>query len=179
MVTGAWAGWRRTWQGFDLDLNTLDAKKLRRHILRLTENRGEANWWYSIVKEIQQDRNKKSYWDFQMQIHLFRNNALTIHPQRNLISNIGFDKEGTHTLDNSRSRGGKSVYPILPLTHPDVILVDNKRDAYCWAKGQSYGWLKDFIYYVYNNLLWSNGLGHKILMKYKQLRGKEINSKKV
>jgi len=179
MVTGAWAGWRRTWQGFDLDLKSLDAKKFRKHLLHLTENRGEANWWFSIIKEIQQDNNKKSYWDFQMQIHLFRNNALTIHPQRNLISNIGFDEEGTHTLDNSDNRGDQDVYPILPLTHPKTITVNTKRDAYCFAKKQSKGLIKDYISYLYNDLVWSKGLGHDILMKYKQFRGKGINSRKI
>lgn len=179
MVTGAWAGWRRTWQGFDLDLKDLDAKAFRKHVLQLTENRGEANWWYSIVKEIQQDTTKKSYWDFQMQIHLFRNSALTIHPQRNLISNIGFDQEGTHTLSNYDNRGNKPVYPILPLTHPKDKNVDKKRDAYCWAKAQSKGWLKDNVNYLYESLLWSDGLGHKLLMAYKKIRGKGINSRKV
>jgi hypothetical protein len=179
MVTGAWAGWRRTWHGFDLDLKTLDAKVFRKHVLKLTDNRGEANWWYSIVKQIQQDHNKKSYWDYQMQIHLFKDSALTIHPQRNLVSNIGFDGEGTHTLSNLDNRGNKEVFPILPLTHPDGQFVDKKRDAYCWAKAQSKGWLNDLISYVYESLLWSEGFGHKLLMYYKKMRGTGINSRKV
>ena len=178
MVTGAWAGWRRTWQGFDLDLKSLDAKKFRKHVLHLTSNRGEANWWYSIVKEIQQDRNKKSYWDYQMQIHLFLTCAITIHPSRNLVSNIGFDGEGTHTLNND-GRGSKEVFPILPLKHPQGQVVDKNRDAYCWAKTQSKGWLKDTISYIYEGLLWSNGIGHKLLMAYKKTRRKGINSRKV
>lgn len=179
MVTGAWAGWRRTCQGFDLDLKELDARAFRKHVLKLTGNRGEANWWYSIVKEIQQDERKKSYWDFQMQIYLFRNSALTIHPQKNLVSNIGFDGEGTHTLGNYDHRGGRPVYPMLPLTHPKEQIVDKKRDAYCWAKTQSKGWLKDNVNYLYESLLWSDGLGHRLLMRYKKMRGKGINSKKV
>lgn len=179
MVTGAWAGWRRTWQGFDLDLKDLDAKAFRKHVLKLTDNRGEANWWYSIVKEIQKDESKKSYWDFQMQIHLFRNSALTIHPQRNLVSNIGFDGAGTHTLSNQDHRGGRPVYSIMPLSHPKEQSVDNKRDAFCWAKAQSKGWLKDEVNYLYENLLWSDGLGHKMLMYYKKMRNKGINTQKV
>lgn len=179
MVTGAWAGWRETWQGFDLDLKDLDAKAFRKHVLKLTDNRGEANWWYSIVKEIQQDHNKKSYWDFQMQIHLFRESALTIHPQRNLVSNIGFDEEGTHTLSNHDRRGGRQVFPILPLSHPQDQVVDKKRDAHCWAKAQSNGWLRDEIAYLYESLLWSNSLGHKLLLLYKRIRGKGVNTRKV
>ena len=179
MVTGAWAGWRRTWQGFDLDLKTLDAKEFRKQVLRLTDNRAEANWWFSIVKEIQQDESKKSYWDYQMQIHLFRNEALTIHPRCNLVSNIGFDEEGTHTLNNDDNRGNHEVFPILPLTHPNCQKVDKQRDAYCWAKDRNKGWLKDEISYFYQNLLWSDGIGHGMLMAYKKLRGKGVNSKKL
>jgi len=179
MVTGAWAGWRRTWQGFDLDLKDLDAKKFRKHVLKLTDNRGEANWWYSIVKEIQQDKSKKSYWDYQMQIHLFRDSAMTIHPQKNLVSNIGFDGEGTHTLSNYDNQGERATFPILPLIHPKNQIVNKKRDAYCWAKAQSRGWLKDIVSYMYESLLWSDGIGHSLLMTYKRMRGKGINSRKV
>lgn len=179
MVTGAWAGWKRTWKGFDLDLRGLNARAFRKHVLKLTGNRGEANWWYAIVKEIQQDKRKKSYWDYQMQIHLFRENALTIHPKVNLVSNIGFDGAGTHTLSNDDLGSNRPVYPILPLTHPSTRAVDLERDARCWAKAQSQGWMKDSIGYCYQSLLWSSGLGHKLLMAYKKIRGKGINTHRV
>ena len=179
MVTGAWAGWKRTWKGFDLDLNSLNAKDFRSHVLHLTGNRGEANWWYAIVREIQQDDRKKSYWDFQMQIHLFKESALTIQPRVNLVSNIGFDGAGTHTLSRDDLRGNREVFPILPLTHPTSQTVDLERDARCWAKSRSQGWMKDTVYYLYQSLLWSDGPGHKLLMAYKKVRGKGINTHKV
>lgn len=179
MVTGAWAGWRRTWEGFDFDLHALNARKFRREVMRLTGNRGEANWWYSLVREVQQDRSKKSYWDYQMQIHLFRNRALTIHPRCNLVSNIGFDSAGTHTLGNEDGRGERPVFSILPLVHPANQIVDKTRDARCWAKAQSQGWWKDSVYFVYQYLLWSHGIGHSLLMVYKKHKGKGVNSRKV
>ena len=179
MVTGAWAGWKRTWNGFDLNLNGLDARLLRRRVLFLTANRAEANWWYSIVKEIQEDVKKKSYWDYQMQIHLFMDNALTIHPKVNLISNIGFDAEGTHTLNNNDLHGERPVFPILPLTHPSEIAVDKTRDAECWAKARSNGWLKDIIGYWYQKLLWSDGLSNRLLMCYKGIKGVGVNTHKI
>ena len=147
MVTGAWAAWRSTWQGFDLDLHGLNAWQFRRQVLRLTKNRAEANWWYFKVKEIQKDKSKKSYWDYQMQIHLFGNNALTVHPAVNLISNIGFDPEGTHTHFND-GRGNKAVHPVLPLTHPTGMDVDSKMDEICFAKRQSRGWLIDTLSFI-------------------------------
>lgn len=173
MVTGAWAGWKCTWGGFDLNLDSVDAKRLRKKVLSLTENRGEADWWYFLCKEIQQDKKKKSYWDYQMQIKLFMQDAYTIHPKRNLISNIGFDAEGTHTTSND-GRGERAVYPILPLVHPDKVEVDIVKDEYCWAKTHSNGWLRDSINYIYQSLLWSNGVGHKLLMTYKNLKGSGV-----
>ena len=71
------------------------------------------------------------------------------------------------------------MFPILPLVHPEKMEVDKKRDAYCWAKDVSEGWLKDIVGYLYDDLLWSDGLGHRALMLYKKLRGKGINSKRI
>lgn len=170
MVTGAWAAWRRSWTGFDLDLTTLKAKKLRRGLKKLLHNDAEANWWYGKVLEIQNDTEKKSYWDYQMQIHLFLNKACTIHPQRNLVSNIGFDAEGTHTLCNDDGRGNQEVFPILPLKHPTVIQVDKTMDAVSFAKAMPGKWWREQVHYLYVTLLYSKGLSRKLLGVYKRLK---------
>lgn len=153
MVTGAWASYREVWQGFDLDLKDMSAMKFAWHVYRLTGNLAEAEWWWYQVRAIQQDKSKKSYWDYQMQIHLFRQNALTIHPAVNLISNIGFDAEGTHTCSND-GRGDKEVHPILPLNHPEKLEATPQRDMRCWAKKQSKGLLKDMLYIIYHLYAW-------------------------
>lgn len=170
MITGAWASWARAWRGFDLDLKDFDAKKFRRHLRSILFNTIEADWWYFKSLEIQRDEEKKSYWDYQMQIHLFNHDGLTIHPQRNLISNIGFDEAGTHTLDNSDGRGDQPVFPILPLSHPAEIYVCVERDYRCFAKQHSAGWLKDRIQYLYKCMLFNRGVWHSMLMLYKKLK---------
>lgn len=170
MVTGAWAAWKRSWKGFDLDLHTLDAEVFRRQVYQLVKSRTEADWWYAKVLETQRDTEKKSYWDYQMQIHLFLNSALTIHPKVNLISNIGFDAEGTHTLTND-GRGDKSVFPILPLTHPDEIVIkDNALDIDCFGKTRPESFSKWLRHHFYLRFYYSNGMAHKLLMKYKSIK---------
>lgn len=148
MVTGAWAAWKRTWQGFDLDLDTVNANNLRKQVYRLTRNRTESLWWYFMTKDIQADKRKKSYWDYQMQILLFCQSAVTIHPKVNLISNIGFDEEGTHTLKND-GRGDRQVYPILPMNHSSNMHIDTAMDAICFAKKQPQSLWKDVKYLVH------------------------------
>ena len=171
MVTGAWAAWRDTWQGFDLDMHTWDAWQFRKQVKRLTNSTTEANWWYWKLKDIQIDTSKKSYWDYQMQMHLFRNNAVTIHPHKNLISNIGFDAEGTHTLAND-GRGNREVYPILPLVYPTDIIINNDLDIDCFGKTIRLSAYKNAIQFIYQYLLRSKGLLHAILLAYKKLKGK-------
>ena len=169
MITGAWASWARAWKGFDLDLLTLDAKLFRKHCKKLLYSSVEADWWYFKVLEIQRDNGKKSYWDYQMQIHLFENSGITIHPKKNLVSNIGFDGEGTHTLRND-GRGNLQSFRIMPLVHPSSISVDTKRDYQCFAKTHSQGWLKDTISRIYRTMFYDDSLLHKFLMLYKRVK---------
>lgn len=169
-ITGAWAAWRRTWEGFDLDLRDVDACLLRHKVKRLTKNTTEANWWYFKTLEIQRDKSKKSYWDFQLQVQLFMHDAITLHPAVNLISNIGFDAEGTHTLANEEGHGERKVFPILPLRHPSLLRVDLLMDEDCFAKKKRQSAWKDWVDYLYHSLLFSRGFGHRLLMAYKRIK---------
>ena len=169
MVTGAWAGWRETWQGFDLDMHSWNAWQFRKQVLRLTHSTTEANWWYWKLKEIQADTSKKSYWDYQMQMHLFKNAAVTIHPKTNLVSNIGFDTEATHTMAND-GRGGREVKPILPLRHPQTIEINHTMDLDCFGKTKPQSAYSNLVQFAYQYMLRSRGVMHAILMAYKKLK---------
>ena len=173
MVTGAWAGWRRTWQGFDIDMHTWHPWQFRKQVKRLTQDTTEANWWYWKLKEIQVDESKKSYWDYQMQMHLFRIEALTVHPNKNLVSNIGFDTEGTHTWVND-GRGGRKLEGILPLTHPSEVKINNKMDVDCFGKTQPLSWQQNIVKFVYQYMLHSKGILHTCLMLYKKIKNKPL-----
>ena len=171
MVTGAWASWRRAWQQYDLDLIGIYPKKFLQQCKRLFFQRSEAYWWYFLLLEIQKGE-EKSYWDYQKQILLFMNGAVTIHPARNLISNIGFDAEGTHTQDNNSQMGDRETFPILPLKHPSVIEIDKVKDSYCFAKAHDRGVVKDFLQRTYLSMYWSGGFAKKLLLLYKKIKGK-------
>jgi hypothetical protein len=169
MITGAWASWARAWKGFDLDLLSLDAKRFRKHRKSLLYSVVEADWWYFKVLEIQQDKEKKSYWDYQMQIHLLDYEGIVIHPAVNLISNIGFDAEGTHTKSNYDGRGNLPSHGILPLTHPKEMKIDKALDYECFAQVRSKGVLGDLFQSMYFAMLFSNGLSFKLLKWYKRV----------
>ena len=175
MVTGAWAGWRSTWQEFDLDMHTWRPWQFRKLVKRLTKSTTEANWWYWKLKEIQADTQKKSYWDYQMQMALFRKEAITIHPAKNLISNIGFDAEGTHTLSND-GRGNREVFGILPLSHPAEITINHPMDVDCFGKTQPQSCYKNIVQFLYQYMLRSHGVLHALLILYKKIKNKPLIS---
>lgn len=169
MCAGAWASWSRAIKGYDVDLKQISPSIFRRKAKKAFYCRAEYDWWNFKVLEILQDKEKKSYWDYQMTIHIINSEGMCINSKVNLISNIGFDAEGTHTLADD-GRGNKEVFPILPLTHPSTIAVDKKRDYACFAKKRSKGWLKDIIAYIYRKMYHSEGLMHRLLMKYKEIK---------
>lgn len=168
-VAGAWASWRRFWVNYDIDLKTVDAKVFYGKCKKLLYERAEADWWYFKLLEIQKDKAKKSYWDYQCLIVLLLNSGITIMPRKNLISNIGFDGEGTHTLEND-GRGDRSTYPILPLHHPSEIVVDKARDSKCFAKVHSRGFFRDRLIFLYKSLSNAEGLSLKTLQLYKKVK---------
>ena len=110
-----------------------------------------------------------------MQMHLFKNEAVTIHPQKNLISNIGFDAEGTHTWTND-GRGGRDVMPILPLHHPKEIEINHTIDVDCFGKTKPQSACKNMVQFLYQYMLRSNGVLHAILVAYKKLKNKPLTS---
>lgn len=176
MVAGAWASWRRFWVHYDFDLKSVDAKVFRSKCKKLLYESTESDWWYFKLLEIQKDKQKKSYWDYQCLIVLLLNSAITVMPQKNLISNIGFDEEGTHTLLND-GRGGRPIYPILPLRHPKNMYVDKARDARCFAKTRSRGVFNDKMAFVYRSMANSSGFSLKVLRLYKRMKSFVIHKR--
>ena len=161
---------------YDIDLKSVDAKAFHRKCKKLLYERIEADWWYFKLLEIQKDNAKKSYWDYQCLIVLLLNSGVSIMPQRNLISNIGFDEEGTHTLSNN-GYGDRTVFPIMPLNHPQRIVVDDARDARCFAKVHSRGFVKDRLTFMYQSMANTQGFTLTMLRVYKKLKSRLLHRK--
>ena len=83
-----WATWRRAWQKYDFDMkdfeskiDTLDCDRVFKNVLQKT-----------YTKEI-------NTWDYQWMYAIYANNGKTVIPQKNLISNLGFREDATHTTE--------------------------------------------------------------------------------
>lgn len=167
---GAWASWSRSWKGFDFNLNELNIIEFKKKLSNQFFSTTERKWWLNKAIWIKQDKNQKSYWDYQMQIHILNRDGIVIRPQKNMISNIGFDAEGTHTIDNGDNRGYRKVYSCYPLVYPNEIAINTKIDYLYMAKEHKKKIDKRIVSYIYNTMNNNHGFFKTLLNKYKQIK---------
>ncbi len=66
-------------------------------------------------------------WDTQWAYKVLKDNGISINPDINMVSNIGFDSSGTHTKGAGRFANMKS-FPIHKVVDPREIVVDDSAD---------------------------------------------------
>lgn len=104
-----WASWRNRWQLFDLKLADWPAFEKSSH----------ASFYPFSVQRNQGFRATHSgmidTWDYQWHFAISRNHGLVVVPTLNLVRNIGFDAEATHTRNMlslyARNPVGRLVAP--------------------------------------------------------------------
>ena len=68
-------------------------------------------------------------WDTQWTVACRAQNALSVVPSTNLVSNIGFRGDATHTSDSGHPVATMPTVPLaLPLRHPVYMLADSAAD---------------------------------------------------
>ena len=75
--------------------------------------------------------NRIDTWDYQVSLTFLKNSLICIIPSKNLISNIGFDSEATHTKKDKLKNSLLDTQEIeFPLISPESIELNLKLDKY-------------------------------------------------
>jgi hypothetical protein len=121
-----WASWRRVWQQYDKNLSNYESIEAMFQLGQIFDNPFIADSWQRIFERLK--AGQIDTWDYQLTFINFFNNGLSIIPNQNLISNIGFGAGATHT------GSAESKYANIPLgileniTHPLYILPQKQAD---------------------------------------------------
>jgi len=122
-----WATWRRSWRLFDAQM--CDWPKLR-----------QTTWCRSFAQQTQAQQkiarmfdvgyeNKSNAWGYNWFYSMRLNEFLIVVPGKNLVANIGFGGDGTHTTDATHSFGNLPAADIaFPLLHPAGVVWDRSAD---------------------------------------------------
>jgi hypothetical protein len=128
-----WATWRRAWQLYDVEMANYSKFEKTMAIKNIFCSKKEYKYWTAIFRKMYQ--KGIDTWDYQWVYTVMSNSGLSIIPNTNLISNIGFGTGATHTIGESELANMETIsVKIENLQHPTFILPDYEADHYTFRK---------------------------------------------
>ncbi|MBN1597135.1 MAG: hypothetical protein JW894_02480 [Bacteroidales bacterium] len=124
--TWGWATWRRAWKKFEIEIPKFSQVIYRNKM----ENFFNGN--IKLIKDLEQGclavlEKGIDAWDYQWQFACAVNNGLTIYPSINLIKNIGFGTDATHTFNTKNILSKTELFSMsFPLIHNEHVQLDTK-----------------------------------------------------
>lgn len=151
-----WATWKRTAEKIDYSLSYWSNfrenryklfRKLRLHVFDY-----DFNWisfWEDKIQETLNTQNV-TWWDYQWILNQLQHDSISIIPSQNLIKNIGFDNNATHTKSPDHAVAFMETSKLSwPLRHPEKLKILVKYEEQYIKKNWFYctrlGFRKTFI----------------------------------
>lgn len=122
-----WASWRRAWKLYDLEMNNLELFLKSNSIENISHDKDEQAFWLNYFAIVHS--GKINTWDIQWLFSILFRNGLSIIPNKNLISNIGFGIEATHTIGESKF-SNLPIKKLDKIVHPAFIKREFEADYY-------------------------------------------------
>ncbi|MBE8995547.1 glycosyltransferase family 2 protein [Microcystis aeruginosa] len=126
-----WATWRRAWHYYDSDMSLWREVKqdnLLKYILRDPQ---EVKYWTKIFQRTyDEDINS---WGYRWILSCFLQHGLAVTPNRNLVSNVGFGVNATHTTNDSSPINSVNVEAMeFPLCHTPYMIPHIDADKFTY-----------------------------------------------
>lgn len=110
-----WASWSRVWSKYDVAL-TKWGKDGDYMLNTATGYKPARMFWSKTFTDVQNGRINT--WDYQLVYTLLINKGKCVVPRYNLISNIGFGDNATHTRNELSQEANREIFDFLfPLKH--------------------------------------------------------------
>lgn len=154
--TWGWASWRRAWKFFDVSMRTWKEFKVSNLLPSMFDSNAEQQYWTTIFDETFADIIN-SAWDYQWLYNRWSQNHLSIVPMKNMVTNIGFGEDATHTNVKTPLHN-LPIEDIWDITHPKLMIRDREADCYMFnhAYSSKQPWvnrLKNLSYITLRNKL--------------------------
>jgi hypothetical protein len=120
-----WATWRRAWRHYDADMRTWDERRATLGASFASER--ERAFWIAAYDDVRRDLTKAGTWDFPWVYTCRSLGGLCVFPRENLIENLGFGGDSTHT-SKEMNRLRLPTRELGPIDHPAHRGVDRYAD---------------------------------------------------
>jgi hypothetical protein len=123
-----WASWADRWKNYDVSLKGLEAFISSNVMQTVFIDSKFQKKWISSFEDVK--NGKIDTWDFQWQYTVWANNGLSILPNVNMISNIGFGIDATHTSNGDSVMANRHRYNLTEIILPKHFCCDTNADHY-------------------------------------------------
>jgi hypothetical protein len=121
-----WATWRRAWRQYDHGMSAWNAADRRAALLGDLESAAERAYWTHAFNATAKGRIDS--WAYRWTLTCWAHGWLSVIAAHNLVSNIGYTPDATHT-DTSTDLAALSTRPVsFPLHHPKHVERDHRTD---------------------------------------------------
>jgi hypothetical protein len=127
-----WATWRRAWRHYDVTMKSWPAFKAAGCIRWVFENPAEQQYWEPYFQQCYE--GKIDTWDYIWFYTCLSQSGLTVLPDINLVSNLGFGPTATHTFDVESRFANVPAGEILHVRHPQHLIRHVEADTYYFDK---------------------------------------------
>src|SRR5919202_763268 len=124
-----WASWRRAWKHFSLNMETWLEFKEAGLMKFICEEQNEEKFWTAIFDRMFFEK-PSDIWDYMWVYACWCQNGLAILPGSNLVSNIGFGADGTHTSNSENPLSKLPLTDIWEIKHPQLVVRHREADNY-------------------------------------------------
>jgi hypothetical protein len=123
-----WATWRRAWEKYDVNMTTYPLFSDTNQLANVFSNINEQTYWYRLLNRT--FRGEIDTWDYQWFYTVWHQNGLSITPNVNLVSNIGYGREATRTRRDKKNLANLKTQRLDKIIHPKSIAADKEADNY-------------------------------------------------
>lgn len=124
-----WATWRRAWRHYCPNLTNPSGRFDADVIGQFPTSAAEARYWSKRFHAVRSGRINT--WDYGWQHAIWKNRGLVVAPSVNLVKNIGFGEDATHTTGNTNNASPVAC-DLIVASHPDTVrqdLIADQREA--------------------------------------------------
>lgn len=120
-----WATWKRAWDRYDGQLESWSIAGSAETLARASGgSRSFEKFWTKLLNQVHS--GKIDTWDYIWSYSFWKAGFLSVTPRVNLVENIGFSADATHTRGKPLGRAFRpsSSKMSLPLSHTDLVNPD-------------------------------------------------------
>lgn len=122
-----WATWRRVWLKHDINMSSYPDFIKKNRIQSITKVKIIQKYWLTLFDKSYQ--KLLNTWDYPLLYSVWNSNRLSIIPSENMITNIGFSSDATHTKNpNHPFNNLIAKETTFPLIHPTSKIPNKKTD---------------------------------------------------